>query len=78
MICLIRSAAERQLASLDLFIQECLQVVTALNANVAQQLLNHLQESFINDDHQPVNPSQLQSHSAKSQDHTVSCCNTII
>ena len=67
--CLVRLTAERRLASLDSFIQECLQVVTALNTNVAQQLLNHLQDDVINNDQQPPHP---QGHSPKAHDNTVS------
>ena len=69
---LVRLTAERRLTSLDSFIQECLQVLTALNTNVAQQLLNHLQDDVINDDQQPVKPSHPQGHSPKAHDDTVS------
>ena len=70
---MVRLAAERRLSSLDSFIQECLQVVTALNTNVAQQMLNHLQDDVINDDQQPVKPLHPHSHSPKAHDDTVSC-----
>lgn len=72
---MIRLAAERQLTSLESFIQECLQVVTAMNANVAQQLLNHLQDNVITGDQyqEPVKPPDPQSHSPEAHDDSVSC-----
>ena len=69
--CLCRLAAERRLSSLDSFIQECLQVVTTMNANVAQQLLSHLQDDVTDGDQQrPVKPHGL-PHEA--HDESVSC-----
>ena len=73
-ICSHRLAAETQLNSLDSFIQECLQVVTAMNANTAQHLLNHLQENVMEDNQtqQPVKSPPPQSYSPKAHDDSVS------
>lgn len=74
-MCLLRLAAERRLTTLESFVQECLQVVTTMNANVAQQLLNHLQQDNVMEgDHcqQPIKPPHPQSHSLKAHDDSVS------
>ena len=73
-------AAEQQLTSLESFIQDSLQVVTIMNANVAQQLLNHLQDEIIEDDQhqQPAIPLHPQSHSLEAHGDSVSCVCTYI
>ena len=70
---MFRLAAERQLTSLESFIQECLQIMMAMNCHVAQQLLNHLQDVTGGDQaQQPVKPPHPQGHSSEVNDDSVS------
>ena len=62
MLC-TRLAAERQLATLESFIQECLHVMTMMSGSVAQQLLYYLQDETTTSQLQHVHP---QRHSPAS------------
>jgi len=58
MHCYTRLAAERQLATLESFMQECLHVTTMMSGSVAQQLLYCLQDETNTSQLQPVHPQK--------------------